>query len=73
MTDWAAKRKAQASREMISTFDKSERCMVNILERIEIKEKRGRIVPVLIIIELRTWMEDLLETRSYHIPASNTY
>ena len=73
LTDWAAKRKAQASREIISTFDKFERCMVNILEHIKIKGKRGRIVPVLITIELRTWMEVLLETRSYHIPASNTY
>ena len=26
LTDWAAKKKAQSSREIISTFDKFERC-----------------------------------------------
>ena len=62
LTDYHAKRKADNSEIALALTD-FERALLQTLERIEIRGKRGRTVPVLLTKEMTQWIDHLLTLR----------
>jgi len=50
-----------------------EKALLRTLERMEIKGKRGRTVPILLTEELVRWIDKLTEARPAFVPTSNPY
>lgn len=50
-----------------------ERALLKTLERMEIRGKRERTVPILLTEEMISWIDKLLEARASFVPASNKY
>ena len=71
--DYKKKDKADSSHEMTHALTEFERGLLQILERVEVRGKKGRTVPVLITEEMSAWLEKLLTCRSTFVPAANPY
>jgi len=71
--DYKKKNKADSSHEMTHALTEFERGLLQILERVEVRGKKGRTVPVLITEEMSAWLERLLTCRSTFVPAANPY
>jgi len=72
LSDYNMKRKADNSEIALALTD-FERALLQTLERIEIRGKRGRTVPVLLTQEMTRWIDHLLTVRSTLIPETNQY
>lgn len=57
VVDYHKKIKADASQDMMLALSEFERGLLQTLERIEIRGKRGRTVPVLLSEEMNEWIE----------------
>ena len=73
LKDWQFNKKANITSEMAGCFCAVEKGLINILERLEIRGKRGRTVPILITKEINEWVQLLLDTRVHHINPLNSY
>jgi len=71
--DYSNKMKADAEHEMTQSLSDFERGLLKVLERVEIRGKRGRTVPVLFSAEMERWIDVLLAHRSKYIPAANPF
>ena len=58
---------------MAQSLNQFEQNFLSVLERLEIKGKRGRIVPILITAEIAEWVKILLEHRHKFIAEDNQY
>ena len=50
-----------------------ERSLLKALERIEIRGKKGRTVPVLLTADVTVWLAQLVQCRSSHVPMDNPF
>lgn len=73
VADWKAKSKANPNSSITECLSEVEKGLLKVLERLEIRGKRGRIVPILITEDINNWMKILLQVRSEHIPDSNPF
>ena len=73
MEAFGKKGKADSSQEMMSALTEFERGLVKVLDRVEIKGKKGSTVPVLITEEVNAWLDTLLKHRSVFVPKNNEY
>ena len=73
LKDWQFNKKANITSEMAGCISEVEKGLINILERFEIRGKRGRTVPILITKEINEWVQLLLDTRVHHINPLNSY
>ena len=71
--DWSNRKKAVADQAMAQSLNQFEQNLLSVLERLEIKGKRGRIVPILITAEIAEWVKILLEHRHKFIAEDNQY
>jgi len=58
---------------MTQSLSDFERGLLKILERVEIRGKRGRTVPVLFSEDMTRWIDVLLAHRSRYVPADNPF
>ena len=73
VTDWSEKKKAVADNELENNLNEFEKHLIQVLERLEIRGKRGRIVPILITEEVAEWVQILLKRRSQFVAGDNPY
>ena len=73
LKDWQFNKKANITSKMAGCLSEVEKGLINILERLEIRGKRGRTVPILITKEINEWVQLLLDTRVHHINPLNSY
>ena len=71
--DRSTRKKAVADQAMAQSLNQFEQKLLSVLERLEIKGKRGRIVPILITAEIAEWVKILLEHRHKFIAEDNQY
>lgn len=71
--DWKLKTKANPSNELKDSLNAYEKSLLNSLERLEIKGKRERTVPILFTEEMNVWMKLLVDKRPVYISTSNPY
>jgi len=70
--DYKKKGKAQNSDAALSLTD-FERSLLNVLERVEIRGKKGRTVPLLLTEEVVSWIDVLVAARNTFVSANNPY
>jgi hypothetical protein len=70
--DYRKKRFAQSS-ELDLALTEFERSLLKVFERVEIRGKRGRTVPLLLTEEMTTWIDKLLAARPSFVPAQNPF
>jgi len=70
--DYHKKGKAQNSVADMSLSD-FERSLLKVFDRVEIRGKRGRTVPLLLTGEVTSWIDTLLAARSTFIHANNPF
>jgi len=71
--DWQKRGKADPSSETFVALTEFERSLLRVLERMEIRGKRGRTVPVLLTTEVTEWLSQLVQCRSLHVPAESRF
>ena len=73
LKDWSAKCKASPNTELETYLIEFEKGLLKVLERLEIRGKRGRTIPILITERIHKWMQVLLQRRSQHMPETNPF
>ena len=71
--DWSNRKKTVADQAMAQPLNQFEQNLLSVLERLEIKRNRGRIVPILITAEIAEWVKILLEHCHKFIAEDNQY
>ena len=71
--DYEKKAKGDCSHEMTKALTEFERCLLNVLERVEIRGKKDRTVPVLLTEEMNTWIQKMLQYRCTFVPVTNKF
>jgi len=71
--DWQKRGKADPNCDASAALTEFERTLLKILERMEIRGKRGRTVPILLTTEVTVWLSKLVECRPLHITAESPF
>ena len=71
--DWEKKKRAEPNKEIIQSLSQFEQHLLAVLERLEIKGKRGHIVPILLTKEHVQWVDILLANRHRFVSDENRY
>jgi len=73
MLDYSKKKKADSANEVALSLTDFERSLLKVVDRIEIRGKKGLTVPLLLSEEMIIWIDKLVKARTKFIPSKNQY
>lgn len=73
IADYNSKMRSDDTHEMAQALSEFERNLLKVLERIEIRGKRGRTVPELLTEQMNQWLVMLLANREHFVPVDNPF
>ena len=73
LTDWEKRGKADCSSEAVQCQSEFEKSLLSVLERIEIRGKKGRTVPIIFTSDVAQRLAVLIQCRPEHIPPGNPF